>query len=135
MNTQPKADIQLTSNVVIASPNGQVLLTQYDEDDDRLWIPGASINEYEHPDAAAIRALADVGLATNHAVKLSHIESFRGRRGWHVMFNYIVALDSEQAASQAKWFDPKNLPPTAHGDWESGVITKALTEELKLRPV
>jgi ADP-ribose pyrophosphatase YjhB (NUDIX family) len=126
MNTQPKADIQLTSNVVVTSPNGQILLTQYDEDDDRMWIPGASINEYEHPDTAAIRALADIGLTSTLVTKLSHIESFRGRRGWHVMFNYLVVLDSEQVNTQAKWFDANKLPPTAHGDWETEVILKAL---------
>jgi ADP-ribose pyrophosphatase YjhB (NUDIX family) len=127
MNTQPKADIQLTSNVVVTSPNGQILLTQYDEDDDRMWIPGASINEYEHPDTAAIRALADIGLTSTLVTKLSHIESFRGRRGWHVMFNYLVVLDSEQVNTQAKWFDANKLPRTAHGDWETEVILKALS--------
>jgi ADP-ribose pyrophosphatase YjhB (NUDIX family) len=126
MSAQQKADIQLTSNVIIASPGGKVLLTRYDEDDERMWIPGASLNEYEHPDAAAIRALADVGVATKAVAKLSHIESFRGRRGWHVMFNYLVRIESEMDAKDAQWFDVKQLPPTAHGEWEKGVIAKAL---------
>jgi hypothetical protein len=30
MNTAQKADIQLTSNVIIATPGGKVLLTRYD---------------------------------------------------------------------------------------------------------
>jgi ADP-ribose pyrophosphatase YjhB (NUDIX family) len=128
MSAQQKADIQLTSNVIIASPSGKVLLTRYDEDDERMWIPGASLNEYEHPDAAAIRAIADVGVMTRASAKLSHIESFRGRRGWHVMFNYIVRAEAEVAAKDAKWFDAKQLPPTAHGEWEKGVIAKALAD-------
>ncbi len=126
MNTQSKADIQLTSNVIIASPTGKVLLTRYDDEDERLWIPGASLNEYEHPDAAAIHALEDVGITTKAITKLSHIESFRGRRGWHVMFNYIVCVEAELDAKDAQWFDAKNLPQTAHGEWEKGVIAKAL---------
>jgi ADP-ribose pyrophosphatase YjhB (NUDIX family) len=126
MGAQQKAEIQLTSNVIIASPNGKVLLTQYDEDDERMWIPGASLNEYEHPDAAAIRAIADVGVATDAVAKLSHVESFRGRRGWHVMFNYVVGVEAEVPAMCATWFDAKQLPLMAHGDWEKGVIAKAL---------
>jgi ADP-ribose pyrophosphatase YjhB (NUDIX family) len=126
MSTQQKADIQLTSNVIIASPNGKVLLTRYDNDDERFWIPGASLNEYEHPDAAAIRAVADVAVSTTTEVKLSHIESFRGRRGWHVMFNYVVHVETELTTNDATWFDAKQLPATAHGDWEKGVIAKAL---------
>jgi ADP-ribose pyrophosphatase YjhB (NUDIX family) len=128
MNTAQKADIQLTSNVIIATPGGKVLLTRYDDEDERLWIPGASLSEYEHPDAAAIRAVADVGIQTSSTAKLSHIESFRGRRGWHVMFNYLVRVEAEIDAKDAQWFDAKQLPPTAHGDWEKGVIAKALSE-------
>ncbi len=130
MSTTPKADIQLTSNVVILSSAGNVLLTRYDEEDERLWIPGASLNEYEHPDAAAKRALADVGVSGSavKSIALDHVESFRGRRGWHVMFNYAVRVDAEVEAKDATWFDAKNLPPTAHGDWERGVVAKAVAD-------
>ncbi|MGL5003853.1 MAG: NUDIX hydrolase [Casimicrobium sp.] len=126
MTNAQKADIQLTSNVVIVSPANRVLLTQYDENDDRYWIPGASLEEYEHPDAAALRGIADVLANVKSSPKLSHIESFRGRRGWHVMFNYLVRIDSEPASDNAKWFDANALPATAHGEWEKGVIAKAL---------
>jgi hypothetical protein len=126
MNSVHKADIQLTANVIIESPSGKVMLTQYDDDDERMWIPGASLNEYEHPDAAVIRAIADVGIVTNLVAELDHIESFRGRRGWHVMFNYKLRLKSEINTTDTNWFDPKNLPQTAHGEWERGVIAKAL---------
>jgi ADP-ribose pyrophosphatase YjhB (NUDIX family) len=125
MTNAQKADIQLTSNVVIVSPDHRVLLTQYDESDDRYWIPGASLETYEHPDAAALRGVVDVLPHIAAQPKLSHIESFRGRRGWHVMFNYVVRTDREPASDSAKWFDVYALPATAHGDWEKGVITKA----------
>jgi ADP-ribose pyrophosphatase YjhB (NUDIX family) len=86
------------------------------------------LSEYEHPDAAAIRAVAELGIEASSVAKLSHIESFRGRRGWHVMFNYLVRVEAEIDAKDAQWFDAKQLPPTAHGDWEKGVIAKALSE-------
>ncbi len=126
MGTQQKADLQLTANVIIVSTRDQVLLTRYDDEDERMWIPGALLNEYEHPDAAAARAVVDVGATTNTAATLHHIESFRGRRGWHVMFNYVVRLDMDVTAKDAAWFDAKQLPPTAHGEWERGVIAKVL---------
>ncbi len=126
MSAQQKTDIQLTANVIIVSASDQVLLTRYDDEDERMWIPGASLNEYEHPDAAAARVVVDVGVITNAAVTLHHIESFRGRRGWHVMFNYVVRLDTNVTAKDAAWFDAKQLPSTAHGEWESGVIAKAM---------
>ena len=126
MTDAPKADIQLTSNVVIVSPANRVLLTQYDENDDRFWIPGASLEEYEHPDSAALRGVADVLAGEQSVPILSHIESFRGRRGWHVMFNYLVRIDAEPAGEEATWFDANALPAMAHGEWEKGVIAKAL---------
>jgi ADP-ribose pyrophosphatase YjhB (NUDIX family) len=126
MSATQKADIQLTANVIIVSPSGKVLLTRYDDEDERMWIPGASLNEYEHPDTAAIRAVADVGVVTNSTAVLNHIESFRGRRGWHVMFNYLVRIDAATESNNATWFDAMNLPQTAHGEWEKGVIAKVL---------
>jgi ADP-ribose pyrophosphatase YjhB (NUDIX family) len=127
MSQTQKADIQLTANVIIVSPNHKVLLTRYDNDDERMWIPGASLNEYEHPDAAALRAVSDVGIFAPVSVTLHHIESFRGRRGWHVMFNYVAKIDAEIASKSATWHDAINLPQMAHGEWEKGVITKVIS--------
>jgi ADP-ribose pyrophosphatase YjhB (NUDIX family) len=127
MSQSQKADIQLTSNVVIAAPSGRVLLTRYEQDDDRLWIPGASLEEYEHPDVAAKRAVASMLVVPDASATLSHIESFRGRRGWHVMFNYLVNVDTECKSDEGQWFDAMNLPPMAHGEWEKSVIAKALS--------
>jgi ADP-ribose pyrophosphatase YjhB (NUDIX family) len=129
MSTQQKADIQLTANVIIVSAGDQVLLTRYDDEDERMWIPGASLNEYEHPDTAAARAIADVGVTKNTPAILHHIESFRGRRGWHVMFNYVVEIDAETELQNAAWFDTKRLPQMAHGEWEKGVIAKVLPKK------
>jgi ADP-ribose pyrophosphatase YjhB (NUDIX family) len=110
-------DIQLIANVVAVSPDGRVALTRYDTDDDRWWLPGTDLEPYEHPDGAARRVIADLGLTGD--ATLAGIESFRGRRGWHVAFNYRCQAE---AAGHDSWFDPTELPPTRHGAWEAEVI-------------
>jgi ADP-ribose pyrophosphatase YjhB (NUDIX family) len=129
MNDEKKPDIQLTSNVVIINEKNEVLLTRYDPDDERWWIPGATLETYEHPDAAAGRALADVGQSDKLTATLKHVESFRGRRGWHVMFNYAVqtgSVESDAESEDSKWFPRSDLPPTVHGDWEKKVIARCV---------
>jgi ADP-ribose pyrophosphatase YjhB (NUDIX family) len=129
MNDEKKPDIQLTSNVVIINEKHEVLLTRYDPDDERWWIPGASLETYEHPDAAAARALADVGQSDKLRATLRHVESFRGRRGWHVMFNYAVqsdSLDTDTKSQDSKWFPLDALPAMTHGEWEKSVIARCI---------
>jgi ADP-ribose pyrophosphatase YjhB (NUDIX family) len=116
-----RPEIQLIANVVITNAQGQVLLTRYREDDDRWWLPGAELEPYEHPDAAGARALADLGLRC--AARLHHVESFRGRRGWHVMFNYHAhSLEAGEVGGEGTWHAANALPPMTHGDWEQKVI-------------
>jgi ADP-ribose pyrophosphatase YjhB (NUDIX family) len=122
MNDRP--DIQLIANVVVLNAAGEVLLTREDMGEGqpaRWWLPGAELAPYEHPDAACQRALAELGLSAA-AATLHHVESFRGRRGWHVMFNY--RCDTQGDAAAASWHSPRSLPATAHGAWEAGVIGK-----------
>jgi ADP-ribose pyrophosphatase YjhB (NUDIX family) len=122
MNVKQQPDIQLTANVVIVNSKREVLLTRYEPEDERWWIPGASLETYEHPDAASKRALADVGQSESLATTMKHLESFRGRRGWHIMFNYLVHTDSHDANNDSQWFPLDNLPATMHGEWERNVI-------------
>lgn len=123
--TAPPA-MQLIANAVITDGRGRVLLTRHGEDgDDTWWLPGAELRPYEHPDEAVARALD--GLAgTVKRRALHHVESFRGRRGWHVMFNYLVTIGARSAGDDGQWFAADALPRFAHGRWESGVIVKAL---------
>jgi len=118
-------EVQLIANAVISDGAGRVMLTRYD-DDERWWLPGAQLQPYEHPDEALQRALD--GLAPAAASRaLHHVESFRGRRGWHVMFNYVVTVAaSTDGAANGPWFAADALPAFAHGPWEAGVIAKAL---------
>ncbi len=117
-------DIQLIANAVISDGRGRVLLTRYD-DDKRWWLPGAQLKPYEHPDEALQRALADVA-STHRSAKLHHVESFRGRRGWHVMFNHLVKAPAGAAMAGSEWFAVTALPPFSHGAWERGVVLKVL---------
>lgn len=119
-------EIQLIANAVITDGRGRVLLTRYGDDgDERWWLPGAELTPYEHPDDALRRAL-DGLLTASRSTKLHHVESFRGRRGWHVMFNHLVRAGARAAQRDGQWFAADALPPLSHGRWERGVIARAL---------
>ena len=124
MSTPKQPDIQLIANAVVTDGKGRVLLTRYD-DEPRWWLPGTDLKPYEHPDDALRRAL-DGLLAASTSSALHHVESFRGRRGWHVMFNHRVKANVRSATGQGQWFAADALPRMAHGRWEQGVIAKVL---------
>jgi ADP-ribose pyrophosphatase YjhB (NUDIX family) len=126
MGKDTKPDIQLTANVVIVNSKREVLLTRYDPDDERWWIPGASLETYEHPDTASKRAVVDVGQSETLTTTMKHVESFRGRRGWHVMFNYVAQTRSSEIDGESKWFPLEELPSTVHGEWEKNVIARCV---------
>ena len=123
--TARQPDVQLIANTVITDPRGRVLLTRYDDDAERWWLPGAQLRPYEDPEAALQRALDGLVTGTERVV-LHHVESFRGRRGWHVMLNLRVKAKAGAATADGTWFRADALPPFAHGRWEPGVIGKAL---------
>ena len=125
--TEQQPEIQLIANLVVQRPDGQVLFVRYHSDDERWWLPGEDLEPYEHPDERA-RAILDQmpGLAAE-SVELAFIESFRGRRGWHVVFHYRVRADGEAAFDlPAEWFPADALPRTVHGRWEREAVQRAL---------
>jgi ADP-ribose pyrophosphatase YjhB (NUDIX family) len=131
-NAARPPDIQLIANAVITDGRGRVLLTRYgssdgggEGDEERWWLPGTDLKPYEHPDDALRRALAGLVAAPKGAA-LHHVESFRGRRGWHVMFNHRVKASTTAATAQGRWFAADALPRMAHGRWEQQVIAKVL---------
>ena len=118
-------DIQVIANLVVRNGAGQVLLTKYNPDIDRWWLPGDDVEPFTHPDEQARKVIDGLGLA-GATPAFKRLQSFRGRRGWHLVFDYLVHADGTPS-EPAQWFDAGDLPKTMHGDWEKGVIA-ALTE-------
>lgn len=128
MSVQPP--IQLIVNVV-AHDGSHVVLTRHGTDEetvaDRWWLPGEDIEPYEHPDEVAHAVVAELGLDAE-SVALAAVQSFRGRRGWHIAFDYNVVVSQRAlaGATAASWFPIDDLPRTAHGAWEGNVIKSVL---------
>lgn len=134
MNAQP--EIQLIANLVVHDGNGNVLLAQYSptreidasDADTRWWLPASELDPYQHPDDAAQAALEDLGGLTVESLTMSRVQSFRGRRGWHLSFDYLVQAQGEPTGdTPAQWFDRNALPRTMHGAWERETIEHALS--------
>ena len=133
--TTEQPPIQLIANLVVEGEPGQVLLARYDpqreldepDAERRWWLPAHELEPYQHPDDAARAALDEIGGLTVESSMLSRIQSFRGRRGWHVSFDYHVRASGDPASSQvpAAWHPIDDLPATMHGNWERDTILAA----------
>lgn len=131
--------IQLIANLVVQRDDSHVLLAQYnpggetDEPDAevRWWLPAHELDPYQHPDAAAQQAIDEIGGLEVLDITLHRIQSFRGRRGWHLSFDYRVLASGQPSESHvpAAWFDPDDLPPTMHGNWERDTIAAVTNPE------
>lgn len=128
MATDQQPDIQLISNLVVTRNDGRVLFVRYDPDDERWWLPGEDLDPYEHPDERARKELARFGLEPDR-LQMVFVESFRGRRGWHVVFHYRVDVSLEPAGDiEAQWFNSDSPPRTMHGRWEVEAMHRVLVE-------
>jgi ADP-ribose pyrophosphatase YjhB (NUDIX family) len=131
MSTESPA-IQLIANVVLENADGHVLLVRYGDAESegaepRWWIPAGELEPYEHPDDVARAAIQGYGV-TIESISLARVDSFRGRRGWHLSFDYRArGGGAPSGTNPAAWHDPADLPPTAHGNWERDVITTVLS--------
>ena len=131
--------IQLIANLVVVNSAGEVLLAKYypggesDEADadERWWLPAHELDPYQHPDDAANLAIEAIGGIEATSVTLAKVQSFRGRRGWHVSFDYHIEAAGEpsDAGVPAGWHNRQNLPPTMHGNWERDTIDSVLGPE------
>jgi ADP-ribose pyrophosphatase YjhB (NUDIX family) len=125
MTEQP--EIQLIANLIVRRPDGHVLFVRYQADDERWWLPGEDLEAYEHPDERARAILHGLGGLEVESMAMDEVESFRGRRGWHVIFTYLVEADGDPGADfPAEWFPPDDLPRTVHGRWERDRVARAL---------
>lgn len=129
--TKEQPAIQLIANLVVEGEPGHVLLARYnpasEADDDantRWWLPAHELEPYQHPDDAAQIALDEIGGLTVTSSKSARIQSFRGRRGWHVSFDYYIRASGQPTADKtpAAWHPIDDLPPTMHGNWETDTI-------------
>lgn len=125
MTTQEMPAIQLFVNLVVLTAGGEVLLARYDRDDERWMIPYADLEPYEHPDETARRGLEALKGLTVRTLRMSDVLSFRGRAGWHVVFNYRVEAEGTPGgAFVTQWFPMSRLPRTMHGRWEQDIIMR-----------
>jgi ADP-ribose pyrophosphatase YjhB (NUDIX family) len=128
MASETQPDVQIIANLVIQRPDGKVLLVRHDPEDDRWWLPGEDLRPYQHPDDRAGEILAEQfpGIKAGE-LSMRFVESFRGRRGWHVVFHYLVPADGEPASEYpTEWFPPDELPRTVHGRWERDAVQRVL---------
>lgn len=124
--TAARPEVQIIANVVARDPSGRVLFVRYDPDDERWWLPGRDLEPYEHPDDAARSVVAGVSLRVT-ALRMTHVESFRGRRGWHLVLHYRADVEGDPAGdAPAAWHAADALPRTAHGNWEHDAVARAL---------
>lgn len=109
----------------------QVLLARYNPEQEtdepgerRWWLPAHELTPYQHPDDATRIALDEIGGLTIESSTLSRIQSFRGRRGWPISFDFHVRASGEPASAHvpAAWHAIDNLPATTHGNWERDTI-------------
>jgi len=120
-------DTQVIANLVVRDADGAVLFVRYDPECEKWWLPGADVEPFTHPDDAAAKVLQAIEGLSVERCDLSCVDSFRGRRGWHLVFNYDVhAVGSPGGAAPAQWFTPDDLPRTMHGAWEKQVVSRVI---------
>ena len=129
--TEPEeVSTQVIANLVVRNPNGEVLFVRYDPENEKWWLPGGDVEPYSHPDEAAAKIIRQIDGVEASACALNYVDSFRGRRGWHLVFNYDVSADgSPGGPNEARWFAPDDLPRTMHGNWEKQVVATVLDTE------
>ncbi|MEL6891802.1 MAG: hypothetical protein AAFP84_09410 [Actinomycetota bacterium] len=130
-----RPEIQLIANLVVHDHDGRVLLARYDPTGEidapdaevRWWLPAHELDNYQHPDEAATIAIDEIGSLDVESIELARVQSFRGRRGWHLSFDYrVVASGEPDGDIRADWFERADLPATMHGNWERDTIDAVL---------
>jgi ADP-ribose pyrophosphatase YjhB (NUDIX family) len=107
--------------------NQEVVQVRYDPTSQAWCLPGGDLEPYEHPDEAAKRILSTFSGLEMQAPKLASVESFRGRRGWHIVFHYDVPATGQPSADvPTNWFAQTDFPQTVHGKWERESVRTVL---------
>ncbi len=128
--SKDRVDIQVIANLVVRNRAGEVLFVRYDPENEKWWLPGGDVEAFTHPDEARDKALRDFDTLEVGSRSLSFVESFRGRRGWHLVFHYDIGAEGMPGGErEAAWFPADELPPTVHGQWEKSVVAQVLSGE------
>ena len=123
--SQTAVETQVIANLVVRDGQGRVLFVRYDPENEKWWLPGEDVAPFTHPDATAENVMADNGGLTVARMAMAEVESFRGRRGWHLVFHYDVRAEGAPAGPhEARWFPADDLPRTVHGAWEKDVVAR-----------
>ena len=120
MKVNDEVDVQIIANIVVSDEAGRVLLTQYNPSVDKWWLPGGDVEPFTHPDEQAKKILGDLNVTTQR-LDFKRVQSFRGRRGWHLVFDYLAVANADVVAD-ATWFNVSELPEMMHGEWEKSVV-------------
>lgn len=127
--TEPKCKI--IADVTLFSGDS-VLLVKYKDknkyDHQSGWfLPDDLIQEFEHPEMAAVRILFEQLKLANINPVLDHIESFKGKDStWHLVFHYKAAVNEfpdvepSESIEEYDWFNINQLPDkkeVAHNGW------------------
>ena len=123
--TVESVESQVIASLVIRNSDDDVLFVRYDPDNEKWWLPGGDVAPFSHPDDAAGEIAAAFDGLEMRACRFSHVESFRGRRGWHLVFHYDVRAGGNPGGRhEAAWFPADALPRTVHGGWEKQAIDR-----------
>ncbi len=123
--TEETVATQVIANLVVTDRHGRVLFVRHDPDNGKWWLPGRDVEPYTHPDDTAGAVLDEMAGLDAGKPKFDHVESFRGRRGWHLVFHYRAgATGAPDDDALSRWCSADDLPVTAHGGWEKGIVAK-----------
>lgn len=129
--------------IVCALPysGDDVLLVKYRDMPDHQsgwFVPHVMLNDKEHPEDAAKRALADQFGIADAKILFSHFESFTGRDGsWHLIFHFKSKRPGRELPKKsddlaaAEWFSRTKLPPTAeisHHGWAADIVERCFAK-------
>lgn len=133
---------KLIADVAVFSKD-EVLLVRYINknkyDHQEGWfLPDDLINEFEHPEDAAVRILTEQLNLSDVKLKSAIIESFQGNDNtWHLVFHYRTEILSKNLITKsgdiesAEWFALNKLPDkkeVAHHGWAIYTIDEMINK-------
>jgi ADP-ribose pyrophosphatase YjhB (NUDIX family) len=133
-------EVKLIATATLLAGGTHVLLVKYNDmpDQQRGWfLPHDLLGKLEHPADAVARALREQLALEAPALRLGHVESFKGRDGtWHMPLHFLAEfaerpqIKPSAALAAADWFALDKLPPRSevgHHGWAIDTIAAVRT--------